>query len=113
MIADIMILVSIAGLFVICVSKIINLIHKGENKDLVFSLLEFGASLVLLLFLFFAQFTAIQASHEQPFYEGEVFEATQYLFLGSFLVPIIFSLTVFELLFKFGVIGYRGRLSTD
>lgn len=112
MISDTMILISIAGLLVICVSKIINLISRGENKDLVFSLLEFGASLILLLFLLFAQFAAIQASHEQPLYEGEVFEATQYLLFGSFLVPVIFGFTVFEILFSFGIIGYRGRLST-
>lgn len=108
-----MILIAIFGLVAIGYLKIMNIVHKGEDKSIIREILELALGFLFLLFLFFAQFTAIHASSEQPFYEGDVFEASQYLTFGVFMLLALTGLTLLEILFTMKLLVTRGRLLPD
>jgi len=92
-------------------SKLINLINKGEKHSIVRSLFECGIGFLLFLFLSINQLSIIQASTEQPFYIGDVFEVTQYVSLVSLLFPLLIIFTFVEILMHFKIFVSRGRLN--
>lgn len=104
-------LLSMGGLIYIAYRKIDNIaVHKGKKQSMLMSLLEFGLAAILLLFLFFAQFTTAYAASQDAYLLPDAYEASQYLFFASFLVPINFFLMAIELLMHFGYVGSRGRM---
>lgn len=103
-------LLLLLGMLFIIYLKIMNIKTRSEEKPAIKYLLETGLCFLFFLFLIIGNLAAIQAGNEQPFYEGEIFETSQYVLLGSFLLIPIMGLTVLEILFSLKLVGSRERL---
>lgn len=106
-------LICLAGLLYIAYRKIDNLVvHKAKKQSTLIVLLEFALACILILFLFFGQFTTAYAASQDPDLLPDAYEASQYLFFASFMIPAIFGLMALELLMQFGYMGTRGRMKS-
>lgn len=112
MIADTVLIGGTILLLWITYSKIKFIVKQGQ-KSITWISVEFGASLIIFLFLLYSQFTAVHASIEQPFYLGDVYEASQYVSFASFLLPVIFFLTFMEIIVSIKIFTTRGRLEPE
>jgi len=108
---------SIVILLYLGYSKVKNIItqfqHKERSKSektMFRSLAELGLALIAFLFILYSQFAVVQASVEQDFYRGDVYEATQYVSFATYLLPALIFLTFFEIIVGFRTFAVRGRL---
>jgi len=107
-------LLCLIGLLYLAYRKIDNIATWGGKKhSILIVLVEFALSVIFLLFLLFGQLTTAYAASQDAYLLPDALEASQYLFLASFLIPTIFLLMGIELLMNFGFVGTRKRMRSQ
>lgn len=110
MITGTLALIALFGLLTIAFFKIENLAHKGENRTILRSSLEFSLSAFLLLFLLFGVYVNTAAANDNAIFNADVLESSQYLRLGSYLFLGVLALFLLEVIIHFGMVGTRKRM---
>lgn len=97
------------AILVIVFLKLKNIVSKGQ-KTVFMILIELGVGFLCFLFLLYAQFATVHASGEQPFYAGNVFEATQWVSFAGIMLPLLMLLTFFEIILALKILAVRNRM---